>query len=138
MIKFDEQSVSEEVPSIDLTPLIDVVFLLLIFFMVSTTFIKHNPLQIDLPKTSMQKGTGESVPLVISIDEKSQIYWRSKPITAQELETTIKNMPSLTEKQLLIEADKATPHGIVVKIFDILQRNKVTKFSIATERTSKR
>jgi biopolymer transport protein ExbD len=134
MIKF--QPKLKATPSIDLTPLIDVVFLMLIFFMLSTTFIHENRLNIELPKTSTQEGNDKNKPLVLSLNKENQLFWQEEKISLKELELRLQASDELKERALMIQADEKTEHGQVIKVFDILRRNKIVRLSIATELAS--
>lgn len=137
MIRFKNIVRSSDSPLIDLTPLIDVVFLLLIFFMVSTTFINASNIKIELPKVSQKYGVGQERELVIAIDASSHIFWDKKKVTPSELESAIRKTPETEKLKLLIQADEKTPHGTVVQVFDILRRNNVSRLRIATKLSSK-
>ena len=134
MIHFKEGPKKPANPVMDLTPLIDVVFLLLIFFMVSTTFLHENLLSIELPKTTHEEGVRENIPVVIAIDSQSNIYWQKEGLEGlSELEERVRATPNILERTLVIQADRETPHGTVIQVFDVLKRNKVKRLSIATD-----
>lgn len=133
MIHFPAKDIRKSPPVIEITPLIDVVFLMLIFFMLSTTFIHENRLNIELPETTHKEGNEEDRPLVISINKESEIFWESEKLTEAELESRLQDSEEIQKRALLIQADENTPHGQVIKVFDILRRNHILRLSIATE-----
>jgi len=134
MIRFNKKNETVEGPTIDLTPLIDVVFLLLIFFMVSTSFIHENQLRIELPETTHEEGATPELPIVISINSESQIFWQRQLLQSiDELESQLRLFPKVEDHTWIIQADKLTPHGTVIKVFDVLKRNKIRQLSIATD-----
>jgi len=133
MIRFPQKEKQKASPVIDLTPLIDVVFLMLIFFMLSTTFIHENRLNIELPKTSQKEGNEEDRPIVVSINKEGGIFWNDEKVTEAELEARIQSSKDIQKRALMIQADEKTQHGQVIKVFDILRRNKILRLSIATQ-----
>jgi biopolymer transport protein ExbD len=128
-----------EDPEISLTGLIDVVFLLLIFFMVSTTFEHQAVLKVDLPEAknvSAPEDQPNSFELVI--DPKGQFYLNDrqlvdgKPATLRaafiEAAGEDRNIP------IILRADAQTPHHFVVTAMDITAQLGFSRLSIATER----
>lgn len=129
----------EQDPEINLTSLIDVVFLLLIFFMVSTTFERQAALKIDLPEASVaaegQAQELEKLELIIDRDGRMYLNDRmlsdSRPATIEaafrEAVGDDRNLP------VLLRADSLTPHHFVVTAMDVTGRLGFTRLSIATE-----
>lgn len=135
-MRFERQH-REEV-SVNLTPLIDVVFLLLIFFMVSTTFTKESHLEIDLPEVTEHEPT-EAMPEVIEIlvNEEGQYSVNGKPlVNTQEktLRQAIRELaPDAEKPPLVITADAKTPHQAVVTAMDVAGKLGFSKLSITTQ-----
>lgn len=136
-MKFKRQR-SQEV-GMDLTPLIDVVFLLLIFFMVSTTFTRESHLQVELPEASGKPASTaevDQIDVVISAD--GQYLLNEKPLVNNRRETLERGIKELanTNKSLpfIITADARTPHEYVVRAMDAAGRLGFAKLSITTER----
>lgn len=124
----------EENYSLELTPLVDVVFLLLIFFMVSTAFVDFpRQLQIDLPTSKTSTELKEREHLEIEMTGKEKIFLNGKPITVKELEAKVEAIESPALQQALIRADKALPYGQVVEVMGILQAAKIADISIAVK-----
>lgn len=130
-----------EDPEISLTSLIDVVFLLLIFFMVSTTFERQAVLKIDLPEASNvshPENQPDSFELVI--DPKGQYYLNDRQLVDgrpstlraafQEAAGEDRDIP------IILRADAETPHHFVVTAMDVTAQLGFTRLSIATERVS--
>ncbi len=133
----------EDSVEVNLTPLIDVVFLLLIFFMVSTTFDRHAKLKVSLPEASTKAAQQQNDPLVLSIDEKGNYFLNERQIVNQQLGTLKQAiLKTLSEKNLKIEdvsmvlrADANTPHQAVVRAMDAASQLGLSKLSIATVET---
>ncbi|MBQ0764607.1 ExbD/TolR family protein [Marinobacter psychrophilus] len=125
--------------AMDLTPLIDVVFLLLIFFMVSTTFTRESHLQVELPQASGNPAApaeAEQIDVVISAD--GQYLLNDKPLVNNRRETLERGIRELantdTSLPFIITADARTPHEFVVRAMDAAGRLGFAKLSITTER----
>lgn len=126
----------EEGVEVNLTPLIDVVFLLLIFFMVSSTFDRHAKLKVQLPQAEAQMQQTQDKPVVLSIDAGGKYYIDDRQVINEQLET-LKNalrqtVGERTDVTLLLRADGRTPHQSVVRAMDAASQLGLTKLSIAT------
>ena len=133
-MRFKRQS-SEEV-SVNLTPLIDVVFLLLIFFMVSTTFTKEAHLKIDLPKASVEQVADTPRVIDITITAQGQYSVNEKPLVNGQLKTLkkaiAKEARNKTDIPLVITADAQAPHQKVVTAMDAAGQLGFVHLSITT------
>ena len=129
-----------EQPDINLTPLIDVVFLLLIFFMVTTTFDRHARLKVSLPEASAKATQQVKEPLVLSIDAKGNYFINDRQVVNQTLDTLKQALrKSIGDEQtdmqdvaLVLRADANTPHQAVVRAMDAAAQLGLSKLSIAT------
>ncbi len=130
----------EETVEVNLTPLIDVVFLLLIFFMVTTTFDRHAKLKVSLPESTTKATQQQSESLVLSIDAKGNYFINDRQIINQQLDTlksailkTIgEDINNIQDVALVLRADANTPHQAVVRAMDAASQLGLTKLSIAT------
>lgn len=130
----------EENVEVNLTALIDVVFLLLIFFMVTTTFDRHAKLKVSLPESSAKAAQQQNDPLVLSIDAKGNYFLNDRQIVNQQLDTLkqaiLKTLGDAAEDienvSLVLRADANTPHQSVVRAMDAASQIGLTKLSIAT------
>jgi biopolymer transport protein ExbD len=133
-VRFPRQK-REEV-NVNLTPLIDVVFLLLIFFMVSTTFTKETHLEVDLPQASGDKSVVEEQILEILITDEGNYSVNGKPLVNTQAATLRRALKELSgEKRdmpLVITADAKTPHQSVVTAMDVSGQLGFSKLSITT------
>jgi biopolymer transport protein ExbD len=136
-VKFKRQ-VDEEI-SVNLTPLIDVVFLLLIFFMVSTTFTKESHLEIELPEAAGEKSTTDTKQIEIVINHKGEFSINSRPLVNNKEDTIKKAVIKVSggDKKLpfIITADAKTPHEYVVKAMDVAGKLGFVHLSITTQRS---
>lgn len=104
---------------INITSLIDVMFLLLIFFMVTSTFLDQPGMKLDLPTAdSAEVARVEKLVLFISSDE--QIVFNDKPVSLDDLEETMReSMSEIEDRTLVLNADKAVQHGTVIRVMEI-------------------
>ena len=126
---------------IDLTSLIDVVFLLLLFFMVSTTFERPAALKIDLPEASAVEAEVEPPQrLELVIDAKGQMYLNDQRLVDARAATLKAAFTQQAGENraipLLLRADRETPHHFVVTAMDVAAQLGFTNLSIATDRTA--
>ncbi len=125
----------QESPRIELTPMIDVVFLLLIFFMISTTFIERPGVAIDLPEGGTQLTPAESQDVQVYLAEDGNIYLQQELITLAALKAYLEDFgdeaPTAT---FLLMADKSTRHGWVIEVMELARNAGFIKFAIATDR----
>lgn len=121
-------------PHINLTSLIDVMFLLLIFFMVSSTFRHGFGLEVDLPKAETATET-QDLPEEIVVDERGNFYFAGKPVDENGLRDAIVTL--LTEDPdatLILRADESADFGRAVQAIDIARSVGGTRLVIPTER----
>ncbi len=118
---------------INITSLIDVLFLLLIFFIVSSTFLEQPGMKLDLPETTRKEPMRmEGYTLFIMTD--GSMYLNEESITMENLSTTLKEIaPALEEKGLILKADETIRYGLVVEVMDIAKQSGITKLIVATE-----
>jgi len=112
-------------PSVIIVSLIDILAILLIFFIVTTTFQKNQPqLQINLPesKTAEQAPAENSQPLVLRIKSAEQITLDEKPVTLESLADALKTLRAQAPaRPIAMQADREAPFGVVVKALDALR-----------------
>ena len=139
-MKFKRQIVDEV--SVNVTPLIDVVFLLLIFFMVSTTFKKENHLKIDLPEASSTEASQQKKKQVeIVIDTTGNFSIGSRQLVNNQAITLKRALTKVAGKDrdipFIITADAKTPHEFVVRVMDVAGQMGFVHLSITTTRMTK-
>jgi biopolymer transport protein ExbD len=110
-------------PSIIIVSLVDILTILLIFFVVSTTFKRDQPeVQINLPdsKTST-KAPSETEHAVVSVSENDEVRLDGQVIGVDDLETAVKNLPATRRTMLALQADKKASFGTIIKVMDALK-----------------
>ena len=116
----------------NLLPLIDVVLLLLIFFMISSTFVVQPGIQVNLPKSTIaERREPEDVTLILT--REKALYLNDRRVTVPELWGRLVYMyRSHPDFMLVIKADRQVPHGSVVEVMDIAKQVGVRRLAIAT------
>ena len=121
---------------INVIPLIDVLLTLLMFFVLTSTFIQHSRLQVTLPQASTQDRDLNAPSLTIMIDRDGRFYVGSDEVMGEGIEplkqTIARNAGGDRERQVTIRADANTPHQDVVTAMDALGQLGFTRLSIAT------
>jgi len=128
--------------SVELTPLIDVVFLLLIFFMVSTTFIRETQLKIDLPEAAGELQEIEEDVIEITVDRIGDYAVNDRLLVKNDIGTLVRALEAVIEEgkgtgsRLIITADANASHQSVVRAMDAAGKVGLTHISITTQQPS--
>ena len=127
-------------PDVNLTPLIDVVFLLLIFFMVSTTFEHQSRIQVELPEASAEPITPEAESLEIIVDAQGRYFIGEEQVVNTQLKTLMgaitKVIGERTDMPVIVRADANSPHQSVVTVLDATSQLGLTRISLATTKST--
>lgn len=120
---------------LDMTPLVDVVFLLLIFFMLSTSLSVNPGIKIDLPKASAEQVKKKKTTLRVAVEPGGRIFLEGKKLSLAQLREKFKAVEKEhgDEALVVIEADKKVYHGLVVKVMDAAKSAGLNKLAIATQ-----
>ena len=125
---------------LNITPLIDIVFLLLIFFMVSTTFQKESQLRVQLPEADQQEQQQPERPLEIVISADGQYAVGGRTLSDNRLPSLLQALRQAAgderDRPLVVRADARTPHQAVVRAMDAAAQLGLTRLSIATSRSA--
>lgn len=124
---------SAPIVGINVTPMVDVVLVLLVIMMVSATYIVSQSLKVELPKAQNSDDAVASV-AAVTIAKGGAIYFNQEPITEKaliaKLDLAVKGNP---EVNLIVSADRAVTHGEVVHIIDLAKTEGITRFAINVE-----
>ncbi len=127
---------------LEITPLIDVVFLLLIFFMLATSFDERSAFKIDLPKSTAAKTKSTLKEVQVLVDKEKNIYLRytdnsgksqSEKLDLSSFVSVVSEKLNISEsKDVMISADKAIDYGFIVEIMSLLKESGATAINIDT------
>jgi biopolymer transport protein ExbD len=118
---------------LDITPIVDTVFNLLIFFALSLNFVSTPGIQVNLPKSSAREIARDRRDFRVVISSDGQIYANQKPITLKTLSDELKKAAQAgSDTQVLIQADQQVAHGRVVEIMDLARRAGLVRLAIVT------
>lgn len=123
--------------NLDITPLIDVVFLLLIFFMVSTTFDHNSEINITLPSSSKEATEAKPDAVNIGLDAQGNVYINEKLLVNAQLETVktalSEALVGLNDPPVIISADSNATHQSVIRVMDAARQLNLVKITFATQ-----
>lgn len=119
---------------VEITPLVDMVFLLLIFFMLSTTFIVSPGIKVNLPQSSAEKVTHEKKEVQVVITEDNKVFVESMLVDMEGLEQRLVEAAQQDPQTLvIIKADAKALHGKVVEVMDLAKQSGLNRMAIATQ-----
>lgn len=131
-MRFDTRP--EEDYSLPLTSLVDVVFLLLIFFMVSTAFIDFSRrMDIRLPEAKAGTVSAERARMVIEVGREGRITLNGKEKSLAALEAALEATRGTPERTALIRADRRLPYGLIVRIMGICRAAGIYDISVGVQ-----
>ena len=127
-----------EAPEISITPLIDVVFLLLIFFMVSTTFERRSELNVQLPEAGAPAGSGEDAVIDVVIDAEGGVRVEGRLLDEPRSDALRRALASAAVGQelaprVVVSADARTPHQSVITVMDAARQAGLYRLSFAAQ-----
>ncbi|WP_395374122.1 ExbD/TolR family protein [Marinicella sp. W31] len=124
----------ETVQDLNISPLIDMVFILLIFFMVSTTFVKDMKLDLDRPSAS-SASTASTKAIRLYIDNSGAVYLDGESIRMWVIQSRVRDLlKTKTQKSVLVVTDENVPSGKLVEVVDQARLAGATDVGVATEK----
>jgi biopolymer transport protein ExbD len=127
----------EDEPGLGIAPLVDIVFLLLIFFMLTSHFDIASGIRINLPKAAHRVFEQEKENITLLMDSNGKIYLEGKEIKDDELRNKLRLMVEKKDMiQLVLQADKEARHGRVVQIMDLAKNAGIHSIIIAARMPS--
>ncbi len=124
----------DEDAAIDMTPMLDIVFIMLIFFIVTTSFVKEAGIEVLKPKASNSK-SNKSGNIFIAIRPNGEVWMDKRQVDIERVAANIERM--LAEQPtdtVIVQADKEAKHGVVVKVMDAIKASGDLKITIAAEK----
>lgn len=119
------------IAGINVTPLVDVVLVLLIIFMITAPVLYQSAIKVQLPKASAGDSSVQKGPLNFSLSKDGELAWDKDKLSWEELGKRLAALgPKAAEETAIISADQATPHGTVIKLMDALRTAGLTRFAL--------
>jgi biopolymer transport protein ExbD len=130
------QQDDDEITGINVTPLVDIVLVLLIIFMVTANFITRSTVEVDLPKAANGGDTVQGLVNVV-LDKQGKLYFDGDAVTEPELATRVKAALSKNaDTRAIISADQALPYGQVMHLIDVVKGEGIAKFALNIEKNA--
>ena len=131
MVYYQEDINNES--QINILPMIDIIFAILSFLIVSTLYLtKVDTLPVELPKAASSIRQNNKF-LTITIDKIGNLFVNQKKILLSDLRTTISNLMDKNSQLVVLNADKNVSHGVVIKVLDSLRSVKGLNIAISTK-----
>jgi len=115
--------------TLDMSPLMDIVFLLLIFFLVTTTFLPDAAMDLELPESTTATPS-ELAPTMISVREDGSVQLDGEDVSVEELQQAVAALPEAERQRITVRADSRVDYGIIVRIIDALRNAGVEGLSL--------
>jgi len=120
--------------ALNITPLIDVLFILIIFFTVSSTFLEQPGIELKLPDAESSK-THTAQKVIVYVADDETVFLNDAAVSLDNLAELAKTMlAEQNEKHVVLRADEQVDHGIVIHIMDLLRKRGIYKIIISTEK----
>ena len=120
---------------VDISPLIDCVFILLIFFIVTTTFVEEAGVEVDKPQAASSVNL-EKNSIILAITDNGAVVYGGREIGVGGLRPLVKRMLAKEEIPVIIQADQVVPSGMLVRVIDEAKLAGAAKVSLATRKES--
>jgi biopolymer transport protein ExbD len=121
------------ISGINVTPLVDVVLVLLIIFMITAPVIYQSAIKVQLPKARSGEESQHS-PVSFTITRDGELLWNQEKMDWQTLNEKLQALgPGVSQETAVISADEATPHGTVIRLMDTLRQAGLTRFALNVE-----
>jgi len=122
--------------TLNLTSLIDVLFILIIFFAVSSTFLEQPGIELKLPEAESSEAH-QAQKVIIYVDHEENIFLNGDSIELEALAGAVQSLISAQEeKSVVLRADSVVKHGMVISIMDLLRKKGIFKIIVSTEKPS--
>ncbi|NVJ02740.1 biopolymer transporter ExbD [Myxococcus sp. AM009] len=128
------QDNDDEITGINVTPLVDVVLVLLIIFMVTANFIVRETVEVDLPRAA---NGGETVQGLVNVvlDKEGKFFFDGAEMTEQQLEAKVAEAVAKDkDTRAIISADQSIPYGRVMRLIDVVKGQGIAKFALNIEK----
>ena len=123
----------EAISGINVTPLVDVVLVLLVIFLMTAPVLYQSAIKVQLPKASTGEEASKS-PLNFTLNAAGDVFWNNEQLSWDALGVKLKALGEQSaETTAMISADQTTPHGNVIRLMDVLRQYGLTRFALNVE-----
>lgn len=128
----------DEISGINITPLVDVVLVLLVIFLMTAPVIYQSAIKVQLPKAQTGESATQKSQFDFTLTKEGQLLLNAKPLDWNDLNAQIAKLSkNISDETALISADQTTPHGTVIRLMDALRQNGISKFALNVESEKK-
>ncbi len=131
----------DEITGINVTPLVDVMLVLLIIFMVTANYISQQSIKVDLPEAATGETQAGSQELNFVLDKSSNLFLNGEAVAIDAIDQQLQSIKAKAKNehlQALISADRETPHGAVIRLIDAVRRNGIHEFALNVDLPEKK
>ena len=135
--RLDRGGASQPMSDINMTPLIDVMLVLLVIFIITAPLMSAS-LRLDLPKTTGAQASSAVQFVTVAVDAQGQLFWGDEPVSGEQLTAKVRDAARrnpATEVQL--RADQAVPYGRIAELIGLVQQGGLTRIGFVTEAAAK-
>ncbi len=128
---YSQEGEDELISGINVTPLVDVVLVLLVIFLMTAPILYQKAIQVSLPRAQTGEDTASS-PLSFSLSRSGELEWAGKKFSWTELESALNQQKSqwTADSAASISADEGTAHGVVIRLMDALRKAGLSRFAL--------
>ena len=127
----DIQNTDDTEAKVDISPLIDCVFILLIFFIVTTTFVQETGIEVDKPEPSNQPTQNENTTIVLRLDDQGRVFYEGRSIGLAGVQSEVRRILQSEEASVVIQATFEAPVATLVRVMDEARIAGATQVSLA-------
>ncbi len=121
--------------AVDISPLMDCVFILLIFFIVTTAFVDESGVQVDKPQPGGASRSDEKTSILIEMTQQGEVLCEGRRVPIGGVRLLVENTLANRDMPVIVQADPAVQSGLLVRVIDQAKLGGATKVSVATRRT---
>jgi biopolymer transport protein ExbD len=122
----------EDTPEINLSPMIDCIFILLIFFIVTTVFVEEQGIQVNKPDASASASPEESESLTLEITANDKILFEGREVSLADVTRRVKNGVGRGDVPVMLKAHELSSHGVFVAVWNAARRGGAEKLAFTT------
>lgn len=125
------------ISGINVTPLVDVVLVLLVIFLMTAPVIYQSAIKVQLPKARTGEDAGSKSPLNFTVNAEGKVFWNGEELSWVNLTERLNALgPKISEETAMISADQTTAHGVVIQLMDSLRAAGLVRFALNVESTA--